>query len=100
MVALVVLAALVAPVVLAEWVALAGWAVPAEVTSGSTIPNIAAAPHTKTVQLRTDSAARRAATLLPTVRLAPANSLVGKAATYPAATPQGPAQATAQEEAV
>jgi hypothetical protein len=63
------------------WVALA---VSVAATSGSTIPNIAAAPRTKTVQLRTDSAARRGAILLRTVRLALGNRLADRAAICPA----------------
>jgi hypothetical protein len=70
--------ALVVPV---GWVALV---VPGAATSGSTIPNIAAAPRTKTVQLRTDSAARRGAILLRTVRLALGNRLPDRAAICPA----------------
>jgi len=103
------LAALVVPAALAELVVpvvLAVWAVPAGeiasplcrvgvATNGNTILNIVAELPTKIAQQRTDSAARRAATLLPTVRLAPANRWDGKAATYPAAPPQGTAQATA-----
>ena len=98
-VVLVVLAALVALVALVELVGLAvpaglvGLAVPAGLvgsvvlgaaTNGNTVRNIVAALRTKTAPPRTDSGARRGATLFPIARRTPVNKLAGKAAIWPA----------------
>jgi hypothetical protein len=52
----------------------------AEIPTGSTIRNIAAALRIRTELLLTDSGGRRGAILLRTARLAPGNSLADRAA--------------------
>lgn len=69
-----------------------------EIPVGSTIHNIVEAPHIATVRLRTGLAALHEATLLPTVRLAPDNSLAVRAVICPAIALQATGSAIGQVE--
>jgi hypothetical protein len=69
-----------------------------EILVGSTIPNIVEARHIATVQQQTGLAAPREATLLPTVRQVPDNSLAVRAAISPVAVPEVVGLATGQAE--
>ena len=67
-----------------------------EIPVGSTIPNIAEARHIATAQQQIGLAARREATLLPTVRQVPDNRLAVRAAISPVVVPEVVGLATGQ----